>query len=76
MTHDNDKIPVYSRVNFVRLFSGSRIKRGLYRTAKKQLINADINGSMNIIRKVIPHVFDQGIKALPFMPIVVDPLIT
>jgi putative transposase len=32
--------------------SGKRIKRGLYRTANNQYINADANGAANIIRKV------------------------
>ena len=32
--------------------SGKRVKRGLYRTAQTQCINADCNGAANIIRKV------------------------
>ncbi len=32
--------------------SGKRIKRGLYRSADGTLINADLNGSANILRKV------------------------
>ncbi len=32
--------------------SGERVKRGLYRTAKGWLINADCNGAANIARKV------------------------
>ncbi|ELR99827.1 hypothetical protein GLO73106DRAFT_00036790, partial [Gloeocapsa sp. PCC 73106] len=33
-------------------FSGTRVKRGLYKTAKGWLINADCNGAANILRKV------------------------
>ncbi|NEP81195.1 MAG: IS200/IS605 family element transposase accessory protein TnpB [Okeania sp. SIO3B3] len=55
-------------------FSGKRITRGLYKTRENKLLNADVNGSLNIIKKVIPDVFDQGIKGLPFNPVVVDPL--
>lgn len=33
-------------------FSGKRIKRGLYRTKDKTLINADANAALNIMRKV------------------------
>jgi transposase len=40
------------------------------------LLNADVNGSFNIIRKVIPDVIDQGIKGLPFNPVVLDPLVS
>jgi putative transposase len=32
--------------------SGKRIKRGLYRTALNWYVNADVNGSANILRKV------------------------
>jgi transposase len=32
-------------------------------------INADINGSINIVRKVIPNAF-EGIEGLPFIPVV------
>lgn len=32
-------------------FSGRRIQRGLYKTAKGLTINADINGSLNILKK-------------------------
>ncbi|WAN69104.1 transposase [Moorena producens JHB] len=33
--------------------SGKRVKRGLYRSAKNELINADCNGASNILRKVV-----------------------
>lgn len=39
-----------------------RIKRGLFQ-ASNGLINADVNGSLQIIRKVFPNVFDYGIEA-------------
>ena len=47
---DGDNIPVYCEVDNPK-FSGRRIKRGLYKTSKGQLINADVNGSYNIMRK-------------------------
>ena len=47
---DNDDIPVYGETKNPQ-FSGHRIKRGLYRTGNGQLINADVNGSYNILRK-------------------------
>ena len=54
---DNDILPVYKKnCNKEYKFSGRRVKRGLYKTANNLLINADINGSLNIIRKVIPNV--------------------
>jgi len=49
---DGDPIPVYNADNPIEFKgSGKRIKRGLYRTKKGWLINADINGSANILRK-------------------------
>ncbi|KXB62196.1 hypothetical protein HMPREF3180_01701, partial [Leptotrichia wadei] len=33
------------------IFSGKRIKRGLYQTSAGELINADCNGALNILRK-------------------------
>ena len=32
-------------------FSGKRIHRGQYRTAGGKLLNADVNGALNILRK-------------------------
>ena len=47
---DNDDIPVYGATENPQ-FSGRRIKRGLYRSGNGRLINADVNGSYNILRK-------------------------
>lgn len=48
---DNDYIPTYKEEDTNYQFSGKRIKRGLYKTAKGKLIHADTNGSFNIMRK-------------------------
>ena len=34
-------------------YLGKRIKRGLFKSSKGKLINADLNGSLNILRKVV-----------------------
>ena len=34
-------------------YSGKRIKRGLFQSSIEKLINADVNGSLNILRKVV-----------------------
>jgi transposase len=39
------------------MFTGKRIKRGLYKTSVGQLINSDVNGAYNILRKAIPNAF-------------------
>lgn len=49
---DNDDIPLYNtseRVEYT--FSGKRVKRGLYKTSNGKLINADVNGALNILKK-------------------------
>jgi transposase len=48
---DTDRIPVYGDVVRDDAFSGRRIHRGLYRSKDGILINADINGAANILRK-------------------------
>jgi putative transposase len=59
---DLDCIPMYdSNRKDKPKFSGKRIKRGLYRASDGQLINADINGAGNIIRKVAPNAFKQRV---------------
>ena len=49
---DKDDIPVYNDDNpQAYSFSGKRIYRGLYQTSDGKLLNADVNGALNILRK-------------------------
>ena len=49
---DRDDIPVFSSESKAKYdFSGRRVHRGLYRSKKGILLNADLNGSLNILRK-------------------------
>ena len=49
---DRDDLPIYNADNPREYtFSGKRVKRGLYITKKGNLINADVNGALNILRK-------------------------
>lgn len=49
---DWDRLPTYNADNPKEYrFSGRRIKRGLYKAKDGRLLNADINGSANILRK-------------------------
>ena len=60
-----DLEPVKKQQKYV----GRRIKRGIFKTAKGKLINADVNGSLNILRKAIPNVsFINGIEAAAVLP--------
>lgn len=40
-------------------YLGRRIERGLFRASDRRTIQADLNGSYNIIRKVVPSAFDK-----------------
>ena len=59
---DNDFIPVYGQNDEQFKSSGKRIKRGLYKTFKGLVLNADINGSLNIMRKYLNEVCDDLIS--------------
>lgn len=48
---DNDPLPVYGQVDEKPKFSGRRVTRGQYRTSNGQIIHADVNGALNILRK-------------------------
>ena len=49
---DNDMIQVYGTKE-IPSFSGKRIHRGLYQSNDGSILNADINGSINILRKYL-----------------------
>lgn len=50
-----DDIPIYGNGTEEPTFSGKRKKHGLYVSKDGILINADVNGVSNIIRKVFPN---------------------
>ena len=55
-----DPIPVFGRENGTPSFSGERVSRGLYRQPDGRVINADINGSLNIGCKYDSRIFPEG----------------
>ena len=62
---DKDDIPVFDINNNKKyVFSGRRIKRGLYKTKTGKLLNADINGALNILKKSnvvsLSALYDRG----------------
>ena len=71
---DRDPLPAYGEAE--PQFSGKRVKRGLYRAADGRLVNADVNGSANIGRKVIQNSeflgrLDRSVAATP---VAINPL--
>jgi len=69
-----DPIPVYGKTDKDPVFTGKRIKRGLYKTSVGQLINSDVNAAYNILRKAIPNAFSNGIESCVVQPRRVNPL--
>lgn len=70
-----DYIPTYKKDDVLKVkFSGYRESRGMYKIRGKETrINADVNGSYNILRKVIPTAFGLGIEGVVVRPIRVTP---
>lgn len=64
---DLDRLPVYGKETVTRCFSGSRVKRGLYKSKNGHLINADINGALNIMRKVSKKSIDDLVSDKQFI---------
>lgn len=69
---DGDFIPDYGHKPKGWVGSGKRIFRGLYRTNKGRLINADINASYNILTKEFPNAFGTGDREVLVDPIRVN----
>ena len=63
----DDELPTKENYNKDR-----RIHRGLFKSNKGKLINADLNGSYQIIRKVFPNVKADGIVGLDLTPVMIN----
>jgi putative transposase len=50
-------------------YAGRRLKRGLFRAVDGRLINADVNGAYNILRKAIPNAFSNGTAGVVVHPV-------
>ena len=55
-----DNLPVYKKGVKYR-FSGKRVRKRLYKASNGLKYNADVNGSLNILRKAVPKAFSNGI---------------
>jgi putative transposase len=56
------------------VYAGKRVKRWLFIASDGREIYADVNGSLNILRKVIPNAFEAwGIEASVVTPVRVTP---
>ena len=67
---DLDPIPTYGKEESEPVFSGRRVKRGMYKAGDKRKINADVNGSYNIMRKASPNAIRRnGVEGAAVHPI-------
>jgi len=63
-----DNEPIQKQITYL----GKRVKRGLFQSSKGIKINADVNGAMNIMRKVVSTAFQgKGIEAMVLSPQIV-----
>jgi putative transposase len=69
---DRDPLPAYGESEPV--ISGDRKHRGLYVSKDGFAVNADVNGSLNIGRKVIPEFCGIGDRSLAARPVAINPL--
>lgn len=60
-----DLEPIYHHDNY----AGRRIHRGMFRSATGKLINADLNSAYNMIRKVAPSAFANGVEDVAVHPV-------
>ena len=64
-------IPIYGKEKGKPEFSGKRATRGLYQSKNKTSINADINGSFNIMRKCNDNLFNrESVMAYGVKPVI------
>lgn len=70
---DRDPLPTYEN-DVKHEFSGRRKHRGLYVSKDGFAVNADVNGSLNIGRKVIPEFAGIGDRSLAARPVAINPL--
>lgn len=49
-----------------------RVYRGLFQSNTGKLINADVNGSLQILKKVFPNAYSNGIEGVALHPFVVN----
>jgi IS605 OrfB family transposase len=69
-----DRYPLPKYDDPVPEFNGRRKHRDLYLSKDGFAVNADVNASLNIERKVIPEFLGTGDRSLTARPVVINPL--
>lgn len=73
----DDEEPIKENGNDARKEKGlspvkRRIYRGLFKSNTNKLINADVNGALQIIKKVVPNAFADGIEGIGLHPLKIN----
>jgi len=63
----DEELPIKENYNKTR-----RIYRGLFKANDGRLINADLNGAYQIMKKVFPNAFAEGVEGVGLHPIRVN----
>ena len=63
----DNEMPIKENYNKSR-----RVYRGLFKSNASKLINADVNGSLQILKKVFPKAYADGVEAVALQPAVVN----
>ena len=63
----DNEMPIKDNYNKSR-----RIHRGLFKSNTGKLINSDVNGSLQILKKVFPNAYADGVEAVVFQPFKVN----
>ena len=63
----DNEMPIKDNYNKAR-----RVKRGLFKSNKGKLINSDVNGAYQIVKKVFPNAYANGIEGVHLHPLVIN----
>lgn len=63
----DDELPIEENYNIKR-----RIKRGVFRSNDGRKLNADVNASLQIIKKVFPNAFSQWDRGCGLQPVILE----
>ena len=63
----DNEMPIKDNYNKAR-----RVKRGLFKSNSGVLINSDVNGAYQIVKKVFPNAYANGIEGVGLHPLVIN----
>ncbi len=64
----------FEEIKHQEKYLGKRFSRGLFKSSNGTIINSDVNGAYNIIRRSDPKAFANGVGGCGLHPISLNPL--